>query len=62
MTLALNEDGFRVIAVAYKESIEPKRAYSVADETDMILLGYIAFLDPPKESAAQAIARCSSTA
>jgi len=57
VTLALNEDGFRVIAVAYKESIEAKRAYSIADEKDMVLLGYIAFLDPPKESAAEAIAK-----
>jgi Mg2+-importing ATPase len=57
VTLALNEDGFRVIAVAYKETIEPKRAYGVADESGMVLLGYIAFLDPPKESAAQAIAK-----
>ncbi|HEY4126508.1 MAG TPA: magnesium-translocating P-type ATPase [Gammaproteobacteria bacterium] len=57
VTLALNEDGFRVIAVAYKESIEPKRAYSVADESGMVLLGYIAFLDPPKESAGEAIAK-----
>ncbi|HEY3859051.1 MAG TPA: magnesium-translocating P-type ATPase, partial [Gammaproteobacteria bacterium] len=57
VTLELNEDGFRVIAVAYKESIEPKRAYGVADEGGMVLLGYIAFLDPPKESAGEAIAR-----
>ncbi|HSN18526.1 MAG TPA: magnesium-translocating P-type ATPase, partial [Gammaproteobacteria bacterium] len=57
VTLALNEDGFRVIAVAYKESIEPKRAYSIADEQGMVLLGYIAFLDPPKESAEEAIAK-----
>ena len=57
VTLALNEDGFRVIAVAYKESIEPKRAYSVSDEVGMVLLGYIAFLDPPKESAEEAIAK-----
>ena len=53
----LNEDGFRVIAVAYKETIEAKRAYSVADESGMVLLGYIAFLDPPKESAKLAIAK-----
>lgn len=51
----LNNDGFRVIAVAIRqESMSPK-AYSVADETDLILLGYIAFLDPPKESAGPAI-------
>ncbi|MDE2345708.1 MAG: magnesium-translocating P-type ATPase, partial [Gammaproteobacteria bacterium] len=57
VTLALNNDGFRVIAVAFKELIEPKRVYSREDETDMVLLGYIAFLDPPKETAAAAIAK-----
>ncbi|HEV7166299.1 MAG TPA: magnesium-translocating P-type ATPase [Gammaproteobacteria bacterium] len=57
VTLALNEDGFRVIAVAYKETIEAKRTYSVADESGMVLLGYIAFLDPPKETAKLAIAK-----
>jgi len=53
----LNEDGFRVIALAYKElsSNDPNPAYSVKDETDMILLGFLAFLDPPKETAIQAI-------
>jgi Mg2+-importing ATPase len=51
----LNNDGFRVIAVAMaQESMSPK-AYSVADESELILLGYIAFLDPPKESAGPAI-------
>ncbi|MGE5624116.1 MAG: magnesium-translocating P-type ATPase [Bacillota bacterium] len=57
VTLALNEDGFRVIAVAYKETIEPKRVYTTGDEGGMVLLGYIAFLDPPKESAEEAIAK-----
>jgi len=57
VTLALNNDGFRVIAVAFKELIEPKRVYTKEDENDMVLLGYIAFLDPPKESAAAAIAK-----
>jgi len=52
----LNEDGLRVIAVAYKRIQAESRAYSVADETDMILAGYIAFLDPPKETARTAIA------
>ena len=55
-TIALNEDGFRVVAVAYKELDKPKTAYSIADESDLTLLGYIAFLDPPKESARAAIA------
>lgn len=52
---ALNSDGFRVVAVAYKELDEPKSAYSVSDEGGLTLLGYIAFLDPPKESAGVAI-------
>ncbi len=55
-TVALNEDGFRVVAVAYKEIDSPKPAYSIADESGLTLLGYIAFLDPPKDSAREAIA------
>ena len=56
-TRALNEDGFRVVAVAYKEMTEPQaKDYSVDDESDLTLLGYIAFLDPPKDSAGSAIA------
>ncbi len=55
-TNALNSDGFRVVAVAYKEMDPSKTTYSIADETDLTLLGYIAFLDPPKESAREAIA------
>jgi Mg2+-importing ATPase len=51
----LNEDGFRVIAVAYKEVPARPQTYSVADEAGLVLLGYIAFLDPPKESAAAAV-------
>ena len=47
----LNADGFRVVAVAYKEMAPSKTTYSIADESDLTLLGYIAFLDPPKESA-----------
>ncbi|MGJ0393528.1 MAG: magnesium-translocating P-type ATPase [Methylocystis sp.] len=55
-TAELNADGFRVVAVAYKEMPPGQAAYTVADETDLTLLGYIAFLDPPKDSAAEAIA------
>jgi len=51
----LNEDGFRVIAVAHKEVPAGQSVYSVKDESDLILVGYIAFLDPPKESAADAL-------
>jgi Mg2+-importing ATPase len=53
---ALNADGFRVIAIAYKEIAADKKIYSVADEADLVLLGTIAFLDPPKETAASALA------
>jgi Mg2+-importing ATPase len=55
-TDALNSDGFRVVAVAYKEIHPAKVSYSVKDEDGLTLLGYIAFLDPPKESAREAIA------
>jgi P-type Mg2+ transporter len=51
----LNEQGFRVIAVAYKPIPASKTVCTGADESDMILAGYVAFLDPPKESAAAAV-------
>lgn len=50
----LGSDGFRVLALAYKD-MERKAAYSKEDEKDLILAGYVAFLDPPKDTAAQAI-------
>ena len=53
----LNRDGFRVLAVAYREYPRDKQVFSVADEGGLILLGYIAFFDPPKESTARAIAK-----
>jgi len=56
LTFDLNSDGFRVVAIAYKEIDPTKNAYSVSDESSLTLLGYIAFLDPPKESARAAIA------
>ncbi len=51
---ALSEDGFRVLAVAYKD-VPHKAAYSKADESEMVLRGYVAFLDPPKETARPAL-------
>lgn len=51
----LNDDGLRVIAVAYKEVPKEKITYAVKDESGLTLLGYIAFLDPPKETAQEAI-------
>ncbi len=59
-TVELNADGFRVVAVAYKEMDPSKTVYSTEDEADLTLLGYIAFLDPPKESAREAIAALAS--
>ncbi|PWB82668.1 MAG: magnesium-translocating P-type ATPase [Methylocystaceae bacterium] len=55
-TAELNADGFRVVAVAYKEMPPEQTVYTKADECGLTLLGYIAFLDPPKDSAAGAIA------
>jgi P-type Mg2+ transporter len=52
----LNADGLRVIAVAYKHLPPLARPYAVADESELILAGFIGFLDPPKESAAPALA------
>ncbi len=54
-TRDLNEDGLRALAVAYKWMPAEDRTYTVADEKDLTLGGYVAFLDPPKESAHQAI-------
>jgi Mg2+-importing ATPase len=50
----LNADGFRVLAVAHKP-LEMRTLISKADERDLVLKGYIAFLDPPKDSADKAI-------
>ena len=53
----LNEDGFRVIAVCTKNDIERKIDYTIDDEKNMTLVGFIGFLDPPKESAKEAITK-----
>jgi Mg2+-importing ATPase len=50
----LSTDGFRVLALAYRD-IDPKPVYGKDDEHDLILKGYIAFLDPPKETAKPAL-------
>jgi Mg2+-importing ATPase len=50
----LSADGFRVLAIAYKD-VERRAAYSKDDEGELVLKGYVAFLDPPKETAAPAI-------
>lgn len=50
----LNEEGYRVLAIAYK-ILDYKKEYSVADESGLTLLGFMAFLDPPKETSKEAI-------
>ena len=53
----LNEDGLRVLAVAYKDlPLEPNKEYKSKDEYDLTLIGFLAFLDPPKQTAEAAIA------
>src|SRR6185503_1113230 len=56
MTHKLNEDGLRVLVVAIRREPAAERAWSVADESGLTAVGCLAFLDPPKDSAATAIA------
>ncbi len=51
----MNLQGMRVLALAHKSFLSKENDFAVEDECDMVLIGYLAFLDPPKESAAQAI-------
>lgn len=51
----LNQSGLRMVAVAMKDLPAEQQIYSVADEATLVLVGFIAFLDPPKESAAPAL-------
>jgi Mg2+-importing ATPase len=51
----INADGFRVIAVAYRKILQNKPRYSIDDEKDLVFLGLMAFLDPPKETARGAL-------
>ncbi|HFU4084306.1 TPA: magnesium-translocating P-type ATPase [Streptococcus suis] len=50
-----NADGLRMVAVAQKNEVPGSGAFSVKDERDMVLIGFLGFLDPPKESAKDAI-------
>jgi Mg2+-importing ATPase len=50
-----NTEGLRMIAVAQKNAVPGSGTFSVADEKDMVLIGFVGFLDPPKESAGVAI-------
>ena len=51
----LSSQGYRVLAIAYREFERTKSVFSVADESELVLLGYIAFFDPPKDTSARAI-------
>ena len=51
----MNNQGMRVLALAHKTFLSKDNNFSVEDEKDMVLIGYLAFLDPPKDSASQAI-------
>ena len=56
VTAAMAQDGLRVVAVAMKELSLNQTSFGVVDESQLTLLGYVAFLDPPKDSAAPALA------
>lgn len=51
----MNRNGMRVLAIAQKSFISKARDFAVTDEDEMVLIGYLAFLDPPKPSSAEAI-------
>jgi len=53
----LNRAGFRVLGIAYREFLREKTTFTVQDESDLVLLGYIAFFDPPKDMADEAVAQ-----
>lgn len=53
----MNNEGMRVLAVAHKSWIEKDHSFGIEDESGMVLIGYLAFLDPPKDSAKKAIAQ-----
>ncbi|POA52300.1 MULTISPECIES: magnesium-translocating P-type ATPase [unclassified Pseudomonas] len=55
VTADLNEEGLRVVAVAARPMLEGRDTYSLADERELTLIGYVAFLDPPKDSTAPAL-------
>lgn len=51
----LSAEGFRVLGISYKKVKEEKPVYSINDETDMVFLGFVAFMDPPKETAKESL-------
>ncbi len=57
----LNKDGLRVVAVCQKNNVRDTNIFDINDEKDMVLLGFIGFLDPPKDSAKSAIERLNKS-
>ena len=57
----LNKDGLRVVAVCQKNNVRDTNIFDINDEKDMVLLGFIGFLDPPKESAKSAIEKLNKS-
>ena len=57
ITKELNKQGLRVVAVCQKNNINDIKNFTVKDESKMVLIGFIGFLDPPKKSAKEAIER-----
>ena len=57
----LNKDGLRVIAVCQKNNLRDTNVFDISDEKEMVLLGFIGFLDPPKESAKSAIEKLNKS-
>lgn len=51
----MNNQGLRVLAVAHKSFLSKENNFAVEDENGMVLIGYLAFLDPPKQSASKAV-------
>jgi Mg2+-importing ATPase len=57
LSMELNREGLRTVAVAYRSIAKKRSVYTVPDEEDLVLIGYMGFLDPPKASAREALRR-----
>jgi Mg2+-importing ATPase len=57
----LSVDGYRVLGIAYKKVRQEKSVYSINDESDMVFLGFVAFMDPPKQTARESLRLLAKT-
>lgn len=55
VSVKMNKEGMRALGVAYKQNVHDSAVYSIKDESDMVLVGFMGFLDPPKQSSITAI-------